>query len=64
MNVLKDYPISLAEVIRARAVVDLFIKPTQLIQYEGLSRIFQADAYVKNENHNPTGSFKSKRRCG
>lgn len=58
MNNLKDYPISIAEVVRARSIVKRFIKPTQLIRYEGFSRVIQAEVYVKHENHNPTGSFK------
>ncbi len=58
MKDLKEYPISLAEVVRARSIVSRFIKPTQLIRYEGLSRTIQADVYVKHENHNLTGSFK------
>jgi threonine dehydratase len=55
---LKEYPISIAEVVRARSIVTRFLKPTQLIHYEGLSRAIQADVYIKHENHNPTGSFK------
>ncbi len=58
MKDLKEYPISLAEVVRARSIVKRFIKPTQLTRYEGLSRAIQAEVYVKHENHNPTGSFK------
>jgi len=54
----KRYPISVAEVIRARSVVARRIRPTQLTRYEGLSREIGADVYVKHENHNPTGSFK------
>jgi threonine dehydratase len=55
---MKHYPISLNEVIRARSVVSALIKPTQLIRYEGLSRLLSADIFVKHENHNPTGTFK------
>ncbi|HOO89570.1 MAG TPA: pyridoxal-phosphate dependent enzyme [Syntrophales bacterium] len=58
MKDLKEYPITIAEVVRARSVVRRFIKPTQLIRYEGLSRAVRAEVYVKHENHNPTGSFK------
>jgi threonine dehydratase len=58
MKDLKEYPITIAEVVRARSIVRRFIKPTQLIRYEGLSRAIQAEVYVKHENHNPTGSFK------
>lgn len=58
MDVPKDYPVSLLETIRARAVVGRYLKPTPLIRYEGLSRAIGAEVYVKHENHNPTGSFK------
>lgn len=54
----KDHPVSLAETTRAREVVARYLKPTQLIRYEGLSRAIGAEVYVKHENHNPTGSFK------
>ena len=55
---LSTYPISVNEVMRARHVVGRYVKPSQLIRYEGLSKALQADVYVKHENHNPTGTFK------
>jgi threonine dehydratase len=55
---LKHYPISMREVVRARATVGKYLKPTQLLRYEGLSRLIGANVYVKHENHNPTGTFK------
>lgn len=58
MHELKEYPISFREVIRARSVVRNYVKPSQLIFYEGLSKLIGARVYVKHENHNPTGSFK------
>jgi threonine dehydratase len=58
MEDLKHYPISLAEVIRARSVVGTYVKPTALLRYEGLSRAIGAQVHVKHENHNPTGTFK------
>ena len=58
MEDLKRHPISLGEVERARPIVRRFVKPSQLIRYEGLSKALQADVYVKHENHNPTGTFK------
>lgn len=57
-KLLKHYPITLKEVVRARPIVSTAIKPTQLIRYEGLSRLISADVYIKHENHNPTGTFK------
>ena len=58
LDEVKNYPISLNEVIRARSVIAPFIKPTQLIRYEGLSRLLSAEIFIKHENHNPTGTFK------
>jgi threonine dehydratase len=57
-NTLKQHPISLPEIFRARAVVRRYLGPTPLVRYEGLSRLIGAEVYVKHENHNLTGSFK------
>ena len=54
----KNRPILIREVIRARPIVRDIIKPTQMLYYEGLSRLIGAEVYVKHENHNPTGTFK------
>jgi len=58
MGLQKMFPVSIAEIIRARSIVYSHIVPTQLTRYEGLSKLIGADIYVKHENHNPTGSFK------
>lgn len=58
MEELKEYPISISEVVRSRSIVGNYVKPTQLLYYEGLSRLIGADICVKHENHNPTGTFK------
>lgn len=58
MNELKNYPISLLEIIRAQTVVSKHLKPSQLIRYESLSQLIGCNVYVKHENHNITGSFK------
>lgn len=58
MNEKKEYPVSLAEVIKAQKAVYEYLIPTQLIRYEGLSFLLKADVYVKHENQNPTGTFK------
>ena len=55
---LKGYPVSVAEVVRARSIVGQYVRPSQLSYYEGLSRAIGAEVYVKHENHNPTGTFK------
>jgi threonine dehydratase len=58
MEELKSYPISITEVVRSRPIVRDFVKPTHLLYHEGLSRLIDAEVYVKHENHNPTGTFK------
>ena len=58
MEELKNYPISFQEAARARDLVRQYIKPTQLIPYEGLSKLIGTEILVKHENHNPTGTFK------
>ena len=45
-------------IIAARRVVAQFLKPSPLIHYPELSEKLGFHAYVKHENHNPTGSFK------
>ncbi len=54
----KNYPISLPEIIKARTLVYKHLIPTNLLRYENLSSLIDADVFVKHENHNPTGSFK------
>lgn len=58
MKELREHPISIAEAVRSRSIVRNYVKPTQLLYYEGLSRLIGADVYLKHENHNPTGTFK------
>ncbi|MFQ5739707.1 MAG: threonine dehydratase [Acidobacteriota bacterium] len=45
-------------ILRARKSVYRYLQPTPLIRYPLLSRLLGCEAYVKHENHNPTGSFK------
>jgi threonine dehydratase len=58
MEELKEYPISISETVRSLSVVRQYVKPTQLLYYEGLSKIIGANIYIKHENHNPAGTFK------
>ena len=58
MDILKNHPISLKEVIAAEKVIRPFLKETNLSHYPGLSNDIGADIYVKHENHNMGGSFK------
>ena len=50
--------VTLQGVLEARAYVYRHLHPTPLIHYPILSRSLGCQAYVKHENHNPTGSFK------
>jgi threonine dehydratase len=54
---LKQHPISLVEIYRARQIIKQYLRPTGLIRYEELSRETGAEIYVKHENHNPIGCF-------
>ena len=46
------------DIIAARKIVARFLKQTPLIHYPELSERLGFQAYVKHENHHPTGSFK------
>ena len=46
------------DIIAARQIVTRFLKSTPLIHYPELSERLGFQAYIKHENHNPTGSFK------
>ena len=50
--------ITLQEIIAARRVVTQYLKPTPLVHYPELSEQLGFQAYIKHENHHPTGSFK------
>ncbi|MFW2368407.1 MAG: threonine ammonia-lyase [Desulforhopalus sp.] len=58
MDKPKDYPISFAEMVRAKSIVYNHLVPTQLTHYQELSELLGAEVYIKHENHNPTGTFK------
>ncbi|MCE2414876.1 threonine dehydratase [Candidatus Poribacteria bacterium] len=49
---------TLQEIIAARPVVSQYLKPTPLVHYPELSERLGFQAYIKHENHHPTGSFK------
>ena len=51
-------PVTFQGVLAARRTVYQFLKPTPLIHYPELSELFGFQAYIKHENHQPTGSFK------
>ena len=50
--------VTFQNIIAARKVVARFLKSTPLIHYPELSKRLGFQAYIKHENHNPTGSFK------
>jgi threonine dehydratase len=49
--------VNLPGAFMARTVIDRYLKRTNLTHYPELSRIIGCEAFVKHENHNPTGSF-------
>ncbi len=50
--------VSLRGVLEARRIVYRHLKPTPLTHYPLLSAETGFEAFIKHENHNPTGSFK------
>ncbi len=50
--------VSIKGVLKAREAISHYIQRTNLIYYSELSRLLGCDAFVKHENHMPTGSFK------
>jgi threonine dehydratase len=55
-----DWPITLADVERARDRISTYVSPTPLRRYPQLGALVGAgvDVFVKHENHQPTNSFK------
>lgn len=47
-----------AKTLMARSVIYRYLNRTNLIHYSELSRLLGCEAFVKHENHHPTGSFK------
>ena len=50
--------VTFQHILAARKIVARFLKKTPLIHYPELSDRLGFQAYVKHENHHPTGSFK------
>ena len=50
--------INLTRTFMAKSVVEKYLHRTNLTYYSELSRLIGCEAFVKHENHNPTGSFK------
>jgi threonine dehydratase len=47
-----------ADVLAARRRIARFLRPTPLRSYPGLDELLGTSAWVKHENHQPTGAFK------
>jgi len=50
--------VDLTKAFVARSVIYRYLNRTNLIRYPELSRLIGCEAFIKHENHNPTGSFK------
>jgi threonine dehydratase len=50
--------VTIKDILKAKTAINAYIHRTNLIYYSELSRIIGCDAFVKHENHLPTGSFK------
>lgn len=46
------------DVLHARKRIEPYLNRTPLLQYASLSKLLGFEAYVKHENHQPTGAFK------
>ncbi len=58
MNGGVKWQVSLQGVLAARRLISRHLNPTPLSHYPLVSRWLGCEAYIKHENHNPTGSFK------
>ncbi len=50
--------VTFENIVSARQVMERFLKETPVIHYPELSKRLGFQAYIKHENHLPTGSFK------
>ncbi|HOD70698.1 MAG: L-threonine dehydratase catabolic TdcB [Deltaproteobacteria bacterium ADurb.BinA179] len=50
--------VSIKGMLKAREAISHYVRPTNLVYYSEISRLVGCDAFVKHENHMPTGSFK------
>jgi len=51
-------PPTVKDVIAARKRISPYLLKTPLHTYPGLNQMIEVEAYVKHENHQPTGAFK------
>jgi threonine dehydratase len=49
---------SVKEIILARRNIQPYLMRIPLLNYPGLDQSLRAEAWIKHENHNPTGAFK------
>ena len=50
--------VTFKNILKAKQAIKPYFHRSNLISYPALSRLIGCDAYVKHENHLPTGSFK------
>ncbi len=55
---LKNQPVSLEESDKAQSIIAPYLMPTQCLENLSLSKLLDAQVFIKYENQNPTGSFK------
>ena len=46
------------DVLRARKIIDAYLRPTPLFEYPALSAMLGFATLIKHENHQPVGAFK------
>jgi threonine dehydratase len=51
-------PPTFVDVLRAREIINKFLKPTPLYRYPAIDRLLNANVYVKHENYQPICAFK------
>jgi threonine dehydratase len=52
--------ITVLDVMKARATIRPYLRPTPLHSYPALNRLLDAELFIKHENHSPIGSFKAR----
>jgi threonine dehydratase len=55
---MKDYPVNINEIMRARAAIRPYLPPAPFRRYPDLSRLLGFEVSAKLENRNPGGCYK------
>ena len=58
IEAIKNHPVGIGEVLRARSVIRPYLTPAPMRHYPALSRLLGFEAYAKLENRNPGGCYK------